>query len=732
MKKQLLFLFGTVLLCFGARAQVSAYVFSQGNSAYTPISPVGATTIHAAGWDDDNPANGPLKVVNIPFNFTFDGSIYTSCEVSTNGFIIFSSQPSSAHYEYNPISSTENYNGAISAFGHDLFDNFSGSGNPILATTIGTAPNRTFVIQWTNAQRSGSSFTADSYNFQIRLSEGGGTATSQSITIQYGVCTATSLSSRGIEVGLRGATNADFNNRTTGTDWALTTSGVLNSNTCVTSSAVNPVSGLSFIYSPSIPTCPRPAALGASNITSSSANFTWTPGGSETSWDVYYALSPLTAPDATTVPTATTSVASYSATGLTQGANYSLYIRAKCSTTDMSSWTPVFGFNTSCIPPTLISSTGSSLCGTGTATLSATGSTGSDIRWYAGPSGGLALSTGTLFTTPSIASTTNYYVTATSSSALNVGKVSTTGADGQGNSYMTFDAFSNVTLNSVVIYPYGTGTGTITIKLENSSGTLLQSTTFTVQGSLSAAAQTIPLNLNINPGTAYRLTYSVAIGPSFISLFGDYGTGVPFPYTVPGLISITGSGFYANFFNWDVSTGCESARTMVTATVNSLPAVTASSSSTLICSGSSALLTATGSTGNTYSWNTGATTTTLSVSPAVTTIYTVTATNVCGTATAAFTQSVSPCTGIEEMLGPQQISIYPNPASAYVNIGITSYLSSNHTVVEITDALGKVVMNEGLSTELTTISLNKLPEGIYFFKVITNNQVVKVGKVVKQ
>ena len=138
------------------------------------------------------------------------------------------------------------------------------------------------------------------------------------------------------------------------------------------------------------------------------------------------------------------------------------------------------------------------------------------------------------------------------------------------------------------------------------------------------------------------------------------------------------------------------------------------------------------SAGNTYSWNTGATTATISVSPAANTIYTVTATNACGTATASLAQSVSPCTGIEEMLSTQQISIYPNPASDHVNIAITSYLSSNHTVVEVTDALGKVVMKEALNTELTTIRLNKLPEGIYFFKVITNNQAVKVGKVVKQ
>ena len=126
-----------------------------------------------------------------------------------------------------------------------------------------------------------------------------------------------------------------------------------------------------------------------------------------------------------------------------------------------------------------------------------------------------------------------------------------------------------------------------------------------------------------------------------------------------------------------------------------LPTVTASSSASVICTGNSVLLTASGSPSVTYSWNTGATTTTLSVSPTITTNYTVTATNACGTATAALTQNVSPCTGVEEMLSSQQISIYPDPASDHVNMAITSYLATNNIIVEITDAPGKVLMKEG-------------------------------------
>jgi hypothetical protein len=60
----------------------------------------------------------------------------------------------------------------------------------------------------------------------------------------------------------------------------------------------------------------------------------------------------------------------------------------------------------------LTSTTGASICGTGTATLQATAAAGT-INWYAASTGGASLGTGTSYTTPSIATTTTYYVDVT-------------------------------------------------------------------------------------------------------------------------------------------------------------------------------------------------------------------------------------------------------------------------------------------------------------------------------
>jgi hypothetical protein len=81
------------------------------------------------------------------------------------------------------------------------------------------------------------------------------------------------------------------------------------------------------------PSCIAPTAYNNTGITATSATFTWTAGGAETAWDVFIGSNPT----GTTVPTATTSVTSYTATGLTVGNTYSVYVRANCGGTN-SAW----------------------------------------------------------------------------------------------------------------------------------------------------------------------------------------------------------------------------------------------------------------------------------------------------------------------------------------------------------------------------------------------------------
>jgi hypothetical protein len=95
--------------------------------------------------------------------------------------------------------------------------------------------------------------------------------------------------------------------------------------------------------------CPAPITLGANTITTSGANVTWTPVGTETLWDLEYGVQGFTLGTGTLV----TNIAAtnYTLTGLNSGTNYQFYVRAKCSTED-SLWSSPFSFPTVCTPVT--------------------------------------------------------------------------------------------------------------------------------------------------------------------------------------------------------------------------------------------------------------------------------------------------------------------------------------------------------------------------------------------
>ena len=230
------------------------------------------------------------------------------------------------------------------------------------------------------------------------------------------------------------------------------------------------------------------------------------------------------------------------------------------------------------------------------------------------------------------------------------------------------------------------------------------------------AGATTTLSVNTNSGTVGW--YTSPTSPTAI------GSGTV--YVTPALAAGTYT-YYAD------ATTCAASlpRTAITVTATPFPVITASTFSSTICSGSTVTLTANASSAVNYSWSTGANTATITVSPTVTTTYTVTGTNACTTASTSITQYVSTCTGIDEYIDAEAISMYPNPASEVLSIAIPAYLAAESTIVEVTDALGKLVMKETLSHDVNSLNITSLGGGIYFIKVITNNQTFKVHKVVK-
>jgi hypothetical protein len=329
--KNSLLIFFFILTSFFVRSQVSSYTFGTSTGTYTPI--VGGSNYdNFTSWSNTNflDDNSSSVLESIGFNFVYNGTTYTQFGVNTNGFITLGSLPTSS---YSPLS-TGTSNNVISAMGNDIIgrgsllanrtsgsavititggdisqilvgDKVSGTGIPAGATvlsktattvtisanaisngtgfhfrfsrstfgirfqTIGTSPNRTLVVQWTGWQRyTTSGGFGELYNFQIRLNE-----TTNTINTVYNIQGPTSTTATTFQVGLRGTSNTDFNNRTTTTNWSSTTAGTLNSSTVTLSNTVKPTSGLIYTWTPPvIPVCsgiPNPGNTLSSSLTTS-------------------------------------------------------------------------------------------------------------------------------------------------------------------------------------------------------------------------------------------------------------------------------------------------------------------------------------------------------------------------------------------------------------------------------------------------------------------------------
>ena len=96
-----------------------------------------------------------------------------------------------------------------------------------------------------------------------------------------------------------------------------------------------------------IPTCPRPTNLIANNSTSSSTTLSWTPGGTETSWNIEYGPIGFTPGSGTSIQASSNP---FTLNGLTHSTCYDFYVQAVCSPTDLSMWSNKGSFCTAQIP----------------------------------------------------------------------------------------------------------------------------------------------------------------------------------------------------------------------------------------------------------------------------------------------------------------------------------------------------------------------------------------------
>jgi PKD repeat protein len=205
--------------------------------------------------------------------------------------------------------------------------------------------------------------------------------------------------------------------------------------------------------------------------------------------------------------------------------------------------------------------------------------------------------------------------------------------------------------------------------------------------------------------------------------FSDMSTGSPtaWSWTLTGAspstssvknptVSYTSAGTYTVTMTSTNAFGTSSPVSQVI-TVNPIPTVAATSASATICNGQSVTLTASGATS--YSWNTGPTTNTVSVSPTSNTTYTVTGTTsgCSNSAIVSVTVNASPtvavtaatvCAGTPTTITASGASTYSwNTGATSAAISVTPATTTNYTVIGTTAGC--------TNTKTTSIVANAVP-----------------------
>ncbi len=237
--------------------------------------------------------------VTLPFSFLYQGTLINQITVGNNGGIVLGTL--TANVDYTMVGGNGLY-----PYVQDMNTPYAPLGN-VFHKTIGTAPNRQFIVMWSDLAHYFSSLLTDGTTFEVILDE----ATQEIYFVYEDVIhspgTATYDNGGDAEIGVRGSNqniNVSMNNST-----------YLANNSCA-----------HFYYTD----CPKPTAFTITYLLQEEIGFTWSAGlAAETAWTVIYGpagFDPLTS--GTTITTTMTGAV---LPGLTQLTQYDVYIYADCN-----------------------------------------------------------------------------------------------------------------------------------------------------------------------------------------------------------------------------------------------------------------------------------------------------------------------------------------------------------------------------------------------------------------
>lgn len=373
--------------------------------------------------------------------------------------------------------------------------------------------------------------------------------------------------------------------------------------------------------------------------------------------------------------------------------------------------------NITATPTVVTSITNTTICSGTSVVVNATGAT--TYTWLPTGSGSTSTLSPTSTTIYTVTGRTgscnsapkNFTINVTSSPTVNVTASSASICAGQS---------TTLTASGATTYAWLPGSQTTTVVVVTPTA----NTTYTVTGSngTCSSSKTIAVNVSTTPTLVTSITNTTICSGSsvVVSLTGASNyTWLPTGSGSTSTLSPTSTTIYTVTGRNGVCTGASK-----TFTINTTPSptVTSIASPTLICTGQSATLTANGATS--YTWSPSATLSSANGSavvanPTTTTIYTITGSNGTCNSNNSITLTVSACTGIENLVSSDAVSIYPNPNNGVFTISTSASIESlNITVI---NALGQTVKTETIkNSNQTTIDMSAMSKGVYYLKANTN------------
>lgn len=236
-------------------------------------------------------------------------------------------------------------------------------------------------------------------------------------------------------------------------------------------------------------------------------------------------------------------------------------------------------------------------------------------------------------------------------------------------------------------------------------------------------------NVTFTPSPDYTTTAGCAAsGYSVTGKFWNFGDPTSGPSNTSTVNNPThtysGTGSYTPYLV--VTTQCASDTFKMPITINPGTSSLSVAGTFTICKGDKKVYTASGA--NSYTWNTSANTASVSLSPTITTSYTVTGTNTLTNCKSvkAFTITVNSCAGLTHLEDADYFfKVYPNPVSKELMLEADTKIS-----ITLRNMIGKIVFEGVYENGRYVIDMSDYDEGIYTLKASSerDSQTIRIVK----